>query len=404
MMTTTLLAILAVVPSQAPFPSEGAEDGVADQLVLRDGSILLGQVRPGPPGRVEVVVRRAWVEEHLPERAGAWFKLDLRARRQAEEDRVRRLRAWRQERRAPEDQADPIGSWIDAELSRLTQPEPEARSPLMVVSIPRREVARIDEQPDHRRRMLRQGWRTGFDRVEWISEAQLRAGLQDRGFAPGTLDAAPIDDLLPEPVEGERRWLARRASTEALTDPDLRLIRFGDLVLPDPGSGGALGPVQMADAVGNLAGRLLGDTPAADPLKPYLDRVEASGRIGVVVTVLQTSPGFDRVAVEASLLIRTAPGRWETGTRRRAEVRTADVPAPAGQRLAADPQVQAALRMLQGLGLGRTAPQAQQLGLAVGAATQHALAQARTALEADLHSVALRLDRQTIGPPDGAAR
>jgi hypothetical protein len=251
---------------------------------------------------------------------------------------------------------------------------------------------RIDLQPEHRRRMLRQGWRAGFDQVETMPEGQLRAGLQDRGFALGAIDAATIDDLLPVPVERERRWLARRASTEALTDPDLRFIRFGDLVLPDPGSDGALDQTQMAGAVGSLLENLLGNGPRIDPMKPHLDRIEESGRIGVVVTVLETSPDFDRVAVEAILLIRTAPGRWETGTRRRAEIRPADLPANAGQQLANDPQVRAAVQMLQGLGLGPVDPQAQQLSLAVGAATQRALGQARSALEADLRSVALRVD------------
>lgn len=399
---------LALAPIQGPLTPDDAGDRVADRVVLRDGTILLGQVRPGPSAEVEVVVRRSWVEEHLPDRAEAWSDRDRRARRQAQEARVRRLGQWRLERRvADEGRADPIRSWIDAELSRLDRPEDEQPFPLMVVSVPRREVASIDEQPEHRRRMLRQGWRAGFEAVESMTEDRLRAGLQDRGFAQGASDPAPIDDLLPVPAERDRRWLARRASTEALTDADLRLIRFGDLVLPEPGPGKPLDPSQMADAVGNIAGQLLGDRPAVDPIKPYLDRIERSGRIGVVVTVLHLSPGFERVAVEAILLIRTGPGRWETGTRRRAEVRSADVPAQDGRRLAEDPQVQAAMRLLQGFGLGRSDPQAQQLGLAVGAATQLALNQARTALEADLNSVALRIDRRTPGPPespDGAAR
>ncbi|WP_152050973.1 hypothetical protein [Tautonia marina] len=398
MMRTLVLILVASNFAGTITAQELHEDRVADQVVFRDGSRVLGQVLPDRAARVSLIVRRAWVEEHLPDRASSWDDQDRATRQRAQADRVRRLREWRQERQQPAAPADPIAAWIDAELSRLNHPEAQDRLPLMVVSIPRSEVLRIDLQPEHRRRMLRQGWRAGFDQVETMPEGQLRAGLQDRGFALGPIDTAPIDDLLPVPVEGERRWLARRASTEALTDPDLRFIRFGDLVLPDPSSDGALDPTQMAGTVGSLLGNLLGNGPRIDPMKPHLDRIAESGRIGVVVTVLETSPDFDRVAVEAILLIRTAPGRWETGTRRRVENRPADLPAHAGQQLANDPQVRAAVQMLQGLGLGRVDPQAQQLSLAVGAATQRALEQARSALEADLRSVALRMDRGPIGP------
>ncbi len=403
-MTNVLFILIALTPIPVKTGPASPDDRVADQVVLRDGSVVLCQVLPNHSDRVHMIVRRAWVEKRLPERAAAWLHQDRLSRQRALVDRAQRLRQWRQERQGLGEPADAIGSWIDAELAHLDRREAGEPFPLMVVSIPRREVSRIDEQPEHRRRMLRQGWRAGFDRVEMMSETQLQAGLQDRGFAPGAIDPAPIDDLLPVPAESNRRWLARRASTEALTDPDLRFSRFGDLVLPDSGDAGTVDQAQMANAVGNLIGSLLGNTPGTDPMKAHLDRIEASGRIGVVVTMLETSPEFDRVAVETALLIRTAPGRWETGTRRRAEVRTADLPANAIQPLAADPQVRAAVQLLNGFGLGQVDPQSQQRGLAVGAATQRALGLARSALEADLNSVALRLNRAPIGPADGAAR
>lgn len=373
-----------------------AEDAVADRLILRDDTELLGQIVPASPrsGRVEIIVRRSWIEVHFPDQAERWAARDRPNRLRAISQRVDRLRQWQQDRRAfAIGGQDPIAEGIEAELQRLANPDLPDQSPLMVIGFPRGEVARVVPQPESRRRMLRQGWRAGFEDVESMPEDRLASGLRDRGFAAGEIDPAPIDDLLPVPLEDDRRWLSRRASTEVLTDPGLHLIRFGDLVLPEPSPGMDADPGQMIGAVGGLLDGLLGGGPVTDPMRPHLDRIESSGRVGVVVTRLETSPGFDRVAVEAAVLIRTAPGRWEPASRRRAEVRPADLPADAGRPLAEDPQVRAAFGMLQGLGLGQVDPGAQRMSLAVGAASQRALAEARSALENDLRSVAIRFDR-----------
>jgi hypothetical protein len=77
-------------------------------------------------------------------------------------------------------------------------------------------------------------------------------------------------------------------------------------------------------------------------------------------------------------------------------VRPGDLPADAGRPLAQDPQVRAAFELMQGLGLGRVDAEARGLALGVGAAAQHALERARSALEADLRAVALRLDRVPV--------
>jgi hypothetical protein len=232
---------------------------------------------------------------------------------------------------------------------------------------------------------------------------RLRAGLQARGFALSDVDPAPIDDLLPTPVESDRRWLARRAATEVLNDTGLQFVRFGNLVMPDPGTGAAADQAQLAGVMGNVLGDLLGAPPTRDPLIPHLQRIEASGRVGVVVTGLEMSPGLDRVAVESMLLVRTGPSRWERAAWRRAEVRPTDLPADAGRDLAQDPQVRAAFGLLEGLGAGGADPRMKQLGLTVGAATQQSLSRARAALDLDLRSAALRLDRPDDPRPIGTS-
>ncbi|QDV38002.1 hypothetical protein [Tautonia plasticadhaerens] len=397
------LALLVLVLGPTPTAVEDPGTIAADRVVLRDGTTLLGQVSPTRSTRVEVVVRRSWVEQLEPGRLVEWEALDRRARHRARANRLDRLRRWREDRRSmAEIGPDPIAEWLDGELDRLSGMADAASSPLMVVSVDRRDVTRVESQAEDRRRMLRQGWRAGFDDVETMPLDRLRAGLQARGFAIGDIDPAPIDDLLPTPIESDRRWLARRASTEVLTDHDLRLVRFGDLVMPDAGPGGAqLDRARLAGVVGDLVGDLLGAPPSQDPMRPLLGRIEASGRVGAVLTSLEVSQDLDRVAVESVLLVRTGPARWERAAWRRAEASTADLPADAGRELARDPQIQSAFDLLQGLGIGGADPQAKRLGLAVGAATQQAMARAGAALDADLRSAALRLDRPDASQPPG---
>ena len=98
--------------------------------------------------------------------------------------------------------------------------------------------------------MLRQGWRAGFEDVESMPIDRLRDGLQTRGFAMSAVDPAPIEDLMPVPIESDRRWLARRAATEVLSGGGIRLVRYGDLVMLEPTPGAAVGDAQVADAVG----------------------------------------------------------------------------------------------------------------------------------------------------------
>ena len=370
-------------------PAEGPS--AADRIILRDGAAVLGQIVSMNPSRVTLIVHRGWASEHLPDLAERWERTEAPRSERARDDRLRRLRRWAADRRSAAIPG-PFDDRIDRAIARLEDPDGGEPAPLMTVALDRREVARFEEASEERRRMLRQGWRAGFEDVESMPVDRLRDGLEARGFALNGLDPALIDDLLPIPEETERRWLARRASTEVLDDPGLCLIRFGGLVLPDPGAGG-LGADRVDPAMlGEVIGGLLGGVGSGDPMAPHLRRFEADGRVGAVVTALEIAPDSSRVAVEAALLVRTGPDRWEVAARRRAEADSADVPPFDARRLADDPQVRSAIGLLEGLGLGAAGGDARRLSLGVGAAAEAALNRARSALEADLQSASLELD------------
>ena len=102
-----------------------AGETAADQITLRDGSVVKGlvtSVTNGPRGSVEVLVRRAWAEKALLQHVKAWDHSTTAATRLAIGQRRKRLEAWRRERAAGAGPDDRIIAWIDRELARLSAP------------------------------------------------------------------------------------------------------------------------------------------------------------------------------------------------------------------------------------------------------------------------------------------
>lgn len=394
MIGSTILAAVACLL----LPGTGVAEDAADRVVFRDGDVLLGQVVAEESLETMVAVRRTWAEEHLPQKAAAWERQEEQTAARARQERLARLEQWRRDRPADQRQADQIGLWIDREIVRLRKPFEEGRPPLMLVTLGKREILTVDRRDEDARRMLRQGWRAGFEGVESMPIDRLREGLRSRGFAMTDVDPAPIDDLMPVPIESDRRWLARRAATEILNGGGNRLVRYGDLVMLEPTPGAAVDEAQVADAVGALLGELTGQ-PAEDPVARLLRKFGAEGKVGAVLTSLEMAPGFERVSVESVLLVRVEPERWLPAATRRAAVSPGDLPDQAGVPLANDPQVESAFEMLERLGVGAN-PEARRVALGAGAATQKALQMVEEALNADLRAAAFDL-----GPlPAGADR
>ena len=118
----------------------------------------------------------------------------------------------------------------------------------------------------------------------------------------------------------------------------------------------------------------------------------------MLVTRLDTAGDLSGVKVEIVLYARIKGERWERAASRSVNVRSVDVRPGDGENLAADPQVQAAFRTIEGLGLA-VPDDLKRTSLNIGAATQKALGLARTAIQPDLD--ALRLP---VGEPARADR
>ncbi len=371
-----------------------ANASTADRVTLRGGTTILGQVTSDANARrIDVIVRRGWLRSSYPEIAELSEAREAPLRRRARSERLQRLRDWERDRASDGNPVDPIDAWIDQELERLSKPLDEDLPPLMVISFPKNQVLEIAQRPDDERRMLRQGWIAGFDDLETMSADLLKAGLEDRGLSTRGPNPVSIAHLLPTPLESDQRWLARRASTEVLHDSGLRLIRFGDLVLPDPESGQGMDQALMTNAIGGLLNDLLGGTEKGDPLLPHLQRVESRGKVGAMLTTLEMAPDYRRVSVLATLYVRVGPNRWLPAARRQAVVTEAEIEAGEPQAIANDPQVVSVFEMVDALGLGNLDPGMKQRSLAVGAMTQQAIHEARSQLQGDLQTVEFSLAR-----------
>lgn len=392
MRSHTINWLTALVSLVAPGPGDTA----SDRLNLRDGTYILGQVvEPAPRGKLLVVVRREWAKANAAERLRAWESAEKPWIARARTERLKRLRAWRGQRGAGGEN-DRLGRWIDSEIALLEKPiETNATPPLMLALISRGEVRSVVRQPPEKARLLRMGWRAGFNDVEEMKLADLQNALEGRGFSLTGTNSAPIDDLFPIPTEDETTWLARRAATEVLNEAGARFVRYQGLLLPD--SGGANAP-DLNQALPGLINSLLGG-PTEDPLPEKLRGLEKKGRVGAIVTQLDLGLDSDAVRVDSTLWVRAGRDRWQPMARKSASVRGNQLGPDDGQPLGDDPQVQAVFKMIEGLGLGEIDPNLKRRSLNAGAATQKALGMARTALDDELQRLALPIDRASNAGP-----
>ncbi len=379
---------------------------VADVIRLNDGSEVHGHIWGEDQPRATAVtlwVHRDWARQHVPERLADWERTELKRVERARGERLQRLEGWRAERSRGRGgvAGSEIDAWIGRQITKLRDDGAGSESPLISARILRREIAEIVASDVPRRRLLRQGWRLGVPEVESFAPEDLIGSLRARNVAVDGSDPAPIDDLLPIQSESDRAWLLRRAATEIRSEPeDLRWIAFQGMLMRESG-GREAQAAAMLGQVQDLTRRLLNDPLGADlnlgggggdQLQETLRGIANRGRSGALVTELTIAPDATQVRVRITLWIRDGRRGWQVSGTRDAMVDPSTMPMDQAQGLAQDPQVQAALRMVETLGLGQAAEAQMDRALRAGVATQCALAIARERAEADLDRLVLPVD------------
>jgi hypothetical protein len=383
-------------------PRPDLNEPAAEVITLRDGSTILGQVlatpRPtngsGSKGvqPILVLVRRAWAEAHQRDRLAAWDRAGEPEAKRAVKQQRERLAGWRRERSASltEDQrrADRILTWIDRRIEQLDAPGNAAHSPLLMARISRGDVKALERKPATVSRLLATAWLCNLPEPETMTAGQLKEAVEGRGLVADVSRPVALDNLLPPIAETESQWLTRRAATEVTVDPDLRFLRFQDLVLPDSKDVQSLDQVGLASGLSELQNLLNPGENRPDPLVARFEKIEASGRIGAQVTRLTISPDLASASVEIALWVRAGARRWLPAGSQTASVRSDDLGPDAGNDLADDPQIQSVFKIAEGLGLGQAAGELKQRSLRIGAATRKALGLARSAAETDFDALA----------------
>jgi hypothetical protein len=297
MMSPFALAIALVVLT----PNEAADvpSSVVDRVTLSDGSVVLGEILEPPPARgmTAMIVRRAWVREHVPAQAARWEAAERGAVKRAIQQRRTRLKAWRTLRGdAPAGKPDAITPWLDKEIARLGHVGEKADEPLMMVKLRFGEIKNIQRSPKLGKSWLRMAWTSGFRNPESMAAADLKLALEGRGYDVSSTAPVSVDSLLPIREESDETWLSRRGATEVLNDSGLRFVSHQGMVFPEPAIGEPLtklGPGVALSALKNLL-----DDKADDPLQTQLRELAAQGKASALVSRLDISPDFATVRVE----------------------------------------------------------------------------------------------------------
>ena len=125
-----------------------------------------------------------------------------------------------------------------------------------------------------------------------------------------------------------------------------------------------------------------------------------------MVTSLAIADDFSMVTVQSTLFLRETQDRWNQAGSRVVRVRPEDLGPEAGKALRGDPQVDMAFKLIEAVGLREVPENFKQKALNMGAATQKALADARTAAAADLarlaYPVMATTDAGAASPPPRA--
>jgi hypothetical protein len=405
MISAAILAIASIC-TLGMDPGDHAEP-VADEVILSDGSPLLGEVQtPSERGVTLVVVRRAWAKAHLPKQLARWESLERPGIKRAIQQRRNRLQVWRALRgEVAEGKSNAIDAWLEREIERLKHAKDDAESRLMIVRLRPGDFKSVKKSSVAGKGWLRLGWTADFANPESMAPDDLKLALEGRGYDLTSPGPVRIDDLLPPREETDAAWLSRRAATEILNDEGLRFNLFQEMVIPEPTGGGegalsAIGPDLLSSALKNLL-----DERKTDPLLAVFRKLETRGRSSALVTRLDIAPSLESVRVEIMLWVRPVPGseRWVMLGTHAGTSRTEEADPASRKAIEEDPQVKMVFQLVESLGLGDASPGLKARSSNVGAATSRALGIARKASEASLGALALPLAATRAGEKEKAA-
>jgi hypothetical protein len=366
-------APLAAQPKSSPTGTLGV-----DVVRLKNGRSLRGALWQNPPdGKLVLVVRRGWLERAQPEWAAEAATENRAEQEAAWTDLVQRLEALL----ANPPEAPRLTFFLRQERERLQKllDAPPDEPEFLWLQLDGKQVAHVVPAAPARQRIVLWAWHEHLADPETRDSAALQKELQKAGVK--TEASAPdLSVRLPARPQTDREWTARLAVVEyALREP-LDLQGTPDAVFPvkegQRANLAAILPGVMERQLQSLLSDLTGGTPAWNkPLgKAWLPgairAAEEAGANGFRATRVEVVAEALRASVASEFVVQSSPGEWVT-IWQTAESASGQQPRPEQEaRIAADPQVKAAVDALRSLGLG--AEEQVAAALRVGSATMAA--------------------------------
>ena len=369
---------LAVIGSAA----HAADRPASDHVTLRNGSKLRGVVFEQSDQSLTLLVSAKSLAATNAKLSQPTRQQNVDAHTAGLEQAVRRLKADRPPAASPAVEAF-LQQQLDdaeAELAKADDFAPE----FLWMTLPMKEVARIEPSTPEHRQLLAWAWTEQLDRAETRSADELSRDLKVRNVSPVGWPL-PFIERLPVRKQSDDEWTARLALADYALGKRLDFQGTGD-VLARAGQevqAAEMGLLLVEMLKGQLQsqlGDLLGDAKPvkrgtdnaarAESLNKATQTAESEKRTGFRVTRLELAGDFQQVTVTTQFMARLADGSWRMVFQHTERADAKQARPEIEKRIQDDPQVKQVLELTRQLGL--TAEGQIQQAIRFGAATMTA--------------------------------
>ncbi len=373
------LRIAAVLVTLAA-TADAADRPAGDHVTLRNGAKLRGVLFENSDKSVTLLVSAKWLvvtnaKLHLTSRPQT-----IAANKSGLEQALRRLTT------EPQPAGDAaIAAFlkqqlddVQAELAKADKFDPD----FLWLTLPMKDVARVDPATPEHRQLLTWAWAEGLDRAEARSVEELSRDLKAHNVSPVGWPLSFIERV-PAREQSDNEWAARRALADYALGPRLDFQGTGDVLARAEREAqadvGQLLVDLLRQQLQSQFGDLLGERPAkngrnnaakTESLAKAIQTAESEKRNGFRVTRLELASDFQQASVTTQFVAQLADGSWRTIFQHTEREDAKQARPEIEKRIQDDPQVKKVLDLTRQLGVAGDG-QIQQ-AIRFGAATMSA--------------------------------
>lgn len=367
-----LVALVATVAVAADRPA-------GDFVTLRNGSKLRGVLFEQSDKSVTLLVSAKWLSATNAKLAATARTQTLATHAAGLEQAQRRMKS------EPPAGNAAVAAFFDqqledvsAELQAVEKFDPE----FLWLSLPSKDVTRVEAGTLEQRQLLAWAWVEQLDRAEFRPADELSRELKNRNVVPSGW-SRPFIERLPAREQSDVEWAARRALIEYALGPKLDFQGTGNVLARTDKEAAAdagqllvellrkqlqsqLGDLFAEPGVGKNA-RGAAQAERAESLKKAIQTAESEQRNGFRVTRLDFTNDVQQATITTEFVARLENGSWRT-LFQHTERSDAKLPRPeVEQRIQNDPRVKQVLDLTRQLGV--VADDQIQQAIRFGAAT-----------------------------------